>query len=182
MIEPYFIISNIPHGTVVLVTNNSMDSFLWNFFLVLLIIGGIIIGAMLLNFSKKPDDWEHIPTMDGYYTGGRLNYFANSIKFAPVDYSDYSPLKDHIQMLFFEKVRAIHGISAEELKEIKIKDQNKLRNLIHDKEITDWILNAKKKEEKKGFFGSLKTNKDEKKQKYLTEINTILDKMEAWGE
>ena len=84
-------------------------------------------------------------------------------------------------MLFFEKVRAVHGISAEELNEIKIKNENKLRNLIKDKEITDWILNAKQKE-KKTSINPFSPNKKEKKQNTLAELNTILDKLEAWGE
>ena len=182
MIELQLSISKILHSTIVLATNNSMESFLWWFFIVLLIIGGIVVGAMLLIFSRKPDDWEHIPMLDESYTGGRLNYFSNSIKLAPTDHNVQSPIKNHIQMLFFEKVRAVRGMSADEVIEMKTKDQKKFRKLIQNDEIADWILNVKSKEEKKGFFDFLKTNKEEKKQKYVTKINTILDKMEAWGE
>jgi len=60
-------------------------------------------------------------------------------------------------------------------------NKNKLRSIIHNKEISDWIFNVKN-EEKKGFFNFLTRNKKEERQKNLVKINSILDKMEAWGE
>lgn len=181
MIELDLIISKIPYRNIVLATDNITDPFIWYFFIVLLIVGGIIAGAMLLSFSRKPDDWEHNPAIDETYAGVRLDYFANSLKLNPIESNDDSLIKNRIQMLFFEKVRAVHGISAEELNEIKIKNQNKLQDLIKDQEITDWILNAKQKE-KKTSINPFSSNREEKKQNTLAELNRILDKLEAWGE
>jgi len=65
-----------------------------------------------------------------------------------VDYSDNAPLKKHIEMMFFEKIRTIYGFSIGELVEMKNNDPNKLRALIKDKDISDWILNIKPKEKK----------------------------------
>lgn len=178
MIELVIYANKILCGNIVLAIKNSMDAFLWWFFIVLFIIGGIIIGAMLLIFSRKPDDWEHKPIIDEPSFGGRLNYFVNTLKEAP-SYSDDSPLKSHIQILFFEKVKAVHGITTEDLFNMKINEPKKLRNIIRNNEIADWILDVKPKDEKKDFF---KTNKEEKKQKYISKINSILDKMEVWGE
>lgn len=182
MFELNLIISALSNSAPIMATNNTIDIFLWYFFLVLLIIGGIIVGALLIVFSKKPDDWEHVPMTDEFFPGGRLNYFADSIKSATPDYSDYSPLKTHIEMLFFEKVRATRGLSPEEIFEMRSKDPNRLRDIIKDKDITDWIFNFKQKEKKKGFFDFFRSDKNEKRQEFLSEMNSILDKMEVWGE
>ena len=71
MIELDLIISKIPYRNIILATDNSTDPFIWYFFIVLLIVGGIIAGAMLLSFSRKPDDWEHNPAIDETYAGVR---------------------------------------------------------------------------------------------------------------
>ena len=72
-------------------------------------------------------------------------------------------------------------MTPEEIFDLKNRDPNRLKTIIQDKEISDWIFNVKQ-EEKKGFFDFLRSNKEEKKQKNLLKINSILDKMEAWGE
>lgn len=179
MIELDLIISKIPFRNIVLATNNITDPFIWYFFIVLLIVGGIIAGAMLLSFSRKPDDWEHNPAIDDTYSGGRLDYFTNLLNSHQIESNDESPIKNRIQMLFFEKVRAVHGISADELINLKKKNQNEFRNLIKNQEITDWILNDKQKENN-SFINNFRTNKEEKKQDTLDEFNKILDKMEVW--
>ena len=181
MFELFLAVCNLPNITIVLATNNSIDSLLWYFFLVLLVIGGIILGAMLLAFSNKPNDWKHEPISSDFYPGGRLNYFAASIKQGSPDYSEYSPLRNQIQMLFFEKIGAFHGLSSAEVMDMKIKDPNRLRELIQDKELADWIFNFKQKKQKKGFFDFIKSDKVLEKQQYISEINSILDKMEVWG-
>ena len=139
------------------------------------------MGALLLSFSSKPNDWEHIPLIEEPFPGGRLKGVANTIDYSSNE-NEYSPLKNQIEALFFEKVRATRGLSIEEIFEMRNKDPNRLKGLIRDKEISDWIFNVKQKEEKKGFFDFLRSDKEEKKQKYLSEINSILDKMEVWGE
>ena len=83
-----------------------------------------------------------------------------------------------MQSIFFEKFRSIRGVSPEELMDLKTKDRTRLHQIIGDDEITDWILGIKKKKE--GFL--VKREKIGRKEKYLMDINSILDKMEAWGE
>jgi len=174
---PY--LENIPCDTIVLAANNSSD-FTWIFFIVILIISGLILGALLLSFSNKPTDWEHLPLTDAIFPGGRLNNIASTINYSSA-LGEYLPIKNQIETLFFEKVRANHGMIPEEIYDLKNRDPNKLRNLIQDKEISDWIFNVKQ-DGKKGFFDFLRINKEEEKQKNLSKINSILDKMEMWGE
>ena len=171
------VILNIP----VLTTDNSIGPALWYFFMITLIVGGIIVALMLFIRSKQPENWEHKPITDENYATGSLTHLAESIRSMSVDYSDRAPLKNHIEMMFFEKIRTIHGFSIGELVEMKNNDPNKLRALIKDKEISDWILKIKPKEKKssQGFFDKDKTSK---KERYLMDINKVLDKMEVWGE
>lgn len=163
-------------GNIVLATNDSTD-FLWYFFIVFLIVGGIILGAILLVFSSKPNDWRHVPITGEFFGGGRLKYLGDSIKFASQDPSSASSLKNQVERLFFEKVRTAYGLTPEEIMEMKIKDPKRLRRIILDDEIANWILDSKQKES----LGFLKSGRDEKKKAYLSEINLILDKMEVWG-
>ena len=172
-------LENIPYGTIVLATNNSSD-FTWIIFIVILIISGLILGALLFSFSNQPKDWEHIPLTDNFFSGGRLNNITKIIKYSP-DQGEYWPIKNQIETLFFEKVCETHGITPEEIYVLKKRDPNKLRNIIKDKEISDWIFNVKQ-EEKKRLFDFLRTNKEEEKQKNISKISSILDKMEMWGE
>ena len=64
--------------------------------------------------------------------------------------------------------------------DLKTKDRVRLRQIIGDEEIADWILDVKKKKENKKYF--LQRDKIGKKEKHLMDINSILDKMEAWRE
>jgi len=76
-------------------------------------------------------------------------------------------------MAEIERTVARGGLSNEEILKLKEKDKNKLRDVIKDDEIVDWIYNIKKKKGKK--------DKMDTKEKYLMDVNQILDKMEAWG-
>ena len=53
--------------------------------------------------------------------------------------------------------------------------------LIKDNEISDWILNIKKGQQKQKF-GLFDRDKPDKKETYIKELNHIIDKMEMWGE
>jgi len=165
--------------SLVLATNNSSD-LTWIFFIVILIISGLILGALLLFFSNNPTDWEHLPLTDDFFSGGKLNNIAKTIKYSSTQ-GVYWPIKNQIETLFFEKLCATRGMTTEQIYDLKNRDPNKLRSIIHNKEISDWIFNVKN-EEKKGFFNFLTRNKKEERQKNLVKINSILDKMEAWGE
>jgi hypothetical protein len=170
--------TNITYS-IVLATNNSSD-FTWIFFIVILIISGLILGALLISFSNNPTDWEHLVLTDDYTQGGRLNNIAKTIEYSSTQ-GIYWPIKNQIETLFLEKVRATRGMTTEQIYNMKNRDPNKLRSIIHNKEISDWIFNVKE-EEKKGFFDFLTRNKEVERQKNLAKIHSILDKMEAWGE
>lgn len=173
MFQPSLVINA---ANIVLATNSSTD-FLWYFFIVFLVVSGIILGAILLVFSSKPNDWRHVPITGEFFGGGRLKYLGDSIKFVAQDSSSYSSLKNQIEALFFEKVRTAYGLAPEELTEMKMKNPKRFRRIILDDEIANWILDSKQKER----FGFFKSDRDEKKKAYLSEINLILDKMEVWG-
>jgi hypothetical protein len=160
----------------VLATDNPIGPALWYFFMITLIIGGIIAILVLFIRSKQPEDWEHKPITDENYTTGSLTHLADSIRSMSVD---NTLLKNHIEMMFFEKIRTTHGFSIGELIEMKNKDPNKLRALIKDEEISDWILSINHKEKKtsQGFFNKEKISK---KERYLMDINKVLDRMERW--
>jgi len=165
-----------------LATQSTDDSLVWYFFMIFLIIVGIIAGVLIFIYSKKPDEWEHKPIIDEYFAPGKLQYLVESIKAMPIDYSDESPMKEYIQIIFFEKIRSSHGISVRELFNMKEKNPRKLANIIKDKEIVDFILNFKKKEEKTGFENLFKKDKIDLRKKYFGDLKIVLDKMEVWGE
>jgi hypothetical protein len=163
----------ILQNSLVLATNAFSGPVLWNMLLLFSIIGAIIAIIVLFGYSKKPDDWKHESKIEGYYSPGKLRNLAESIKVSPIDYGDDAPMRKLVQTVFFDKVRSNCGLSGEEILKLKEKDKNKLREVIKDDEIVDWIYNIKKKKGKK--------DKMDKKEKYLMDVNQILDKMEAWG-
>jgi len=165
-------------SSTILAVNSSIDNLVWNSLLFVFVIGGIIGAIILSSYSKKPEEWKHESRIEGDYNSGRLKGLADSIKINPVDDSDNAPIKRLIQIIFFEKYRAIHGISPEELMNLKTKDKVRLRQIIGDEEIANWILNVNS-ENKNKFF---KKGKISKKERYLMDINSVLDKMEVWGE
>ena len=178
MIDLYHILDSI--SSSIFVANTSIDSIMWNVFLFLFIIGGIIATIIIYQYSKKPEDWKHKSKIDGQYLSGRLKGLAESIKINPIDESSNAQVKRLIQTIFFEKFRSVRGVSPEELMDLKTKDKVRLRQIIGDEDIADWILDVKQKKENKDFF--LKREKIGKKERYLMDINSVLDKMEAWGE
>ena len=101
-----------------------------------------------------------------------------SIRSGSLDYSEYSPVKAHVEMMFFEKIRTRHGISVEELVKMKNNNPEKLRALINDNKIADWMLNIREKKQ-----DQKKINKGRNKKKiFLMELSSIIDKMDVWGE
>ena len=104
----------------------------------------------------------------------------DAIRNNPFNENRGATLKNLIQTSFFEKYRLIKGVSPEELMDFKKKDRIRLRQIIGDEEIADWILDVKKRGRKKEYDSS-KKYRIGKKEKYLMDINSILDKMEAWG-
>ena len=179
MIGIYLVLNSV--SFFILAANTSIDSLIWNVLLLLFVVGGIIGAMILYLYSKKPEDWKHESKIDGGYNSGRLKSLAQSIKINPIDESSTAPAERLIQTIFFEKFRSIRGVSPAELMDLKTKDEVRLRQIIGDEEIADWILGIKKKKENKKY-GFLKREKIGKKERYLMDINSVLDKMEAWGE
>ena len=178
MIDVYQMLHSI--SSSIFVANTSIDSLIWNVFLMLFIVGGSIGAVILYLYSKKPEDWKHESKIDGGYNTGRLKNLADSIKINPIDESSTAPVKRLIQTIFFEKFRSIRDVSPMELMDLKTKDKVRLRQIIGDEEIADWILDVKQKKENREYF--FKRAKIGKKERYLMDINSVLDKMEAWGE
>ena len=160
----------------ILAVNTSHDSLIWNVLLLFFIISGVAVTIVLYLYSHKPEDWKHEPKTDGGYQSGRLADLDKSIKINSVDVDQHIHLHKLIQSIFFEKFRSNHGVSPEELMDLNTKDTVRLRQIVGDEEIADWIFDIKKK---KSIFRKKKVSK---KDKYLTDIHSILDKMEAWGE
>lgn len=182
MIETYYLPSSISSTIPVLTAASPGDPSLWNFFLFIFIIGSIAAIFVLLSYSKKPEDWQHKSAIREYYASGRLKDLGESIKLTPVDYSDDAPLRKLIRTMFYEKIRSVYGLSAEEIQGLNVKNKKKLEEIIQDKEIVDWILNVKKKEDKSWLHGIFNKSGISGKEQYLMDINSILEKMEAWGE
>jgi len=166
-------------NSIILTTGNEVGPALWYFFIIALSIVGLIVILLIFIRSKQPEEWEHKPLTDENYTSGSLTNLAESIRTMQVDYSDNSPLKTHIEMMFYEKIRNIYGFSIGELIEMKNINPEKLKALIKDDEITEWILNFKNKEKNinQGFFDK---NKISKKEIFLQDLNQIINKMEKW--
>jgi hypothetical protein len=158
----------------------SLTPLVWNLLLVLFLIAGSIIGVVLLKISKKQEDWKHEPELKETYHAGRLKNLAESIKQTPTYQQDENALKKLIEKIFFEKIQSILGFSIQEMIEMKKKDQQRLRKIIHDEQLADWVLNVKRKtfsKEKSGLFH----RQIKKNEQYLMELTGILEKMEAWG-
>jgi len=168
--------------SIFLITKGSDDPLVWYFFLIFLFVFGIVIGILILIYSKNPMNWEHKPMIDEYYLPGKLRQLSDSIKIMPVDYSDNSSMNEYIQLVFFEKIRSLYGISTRELLNMKLNNPNKLKEIIDDKEILDFILNFQKKEEKTKFRDYFKKDKLNVRKKYFDDLNNVLNKMEVWGE
>ena len=143
-----------------------MDLVFWYVSIIVLLIVGIFFLFLLYVKSSQPEEWVHKSvTDDRFYTSGSLTDLVDSLKTMPVDYSGNSPLKMTIEKMFFDKIRTLYGFSYEELVEFKNIYPDKLRALINDDEISSWIFNE---------------NNMGKKERYLAELNHIVDKMEQW--
>jgi len=174
------IVDRIPCTSLILTTTTSHDPNIWNLFFILFLIGGIITVIVLFKYSKKPNDWRHKSVINDYYVSGRLKDLAESIKVTPVDYRYDSSLKKFIQTLFFQKIQSVRGLSTEEFEKLTKKDRKTMEEIIQDKEIVDWIQNVQRKQDKpQGLFKKGGMNK---KEQYLVDLKSMVEKMEVWGE
>jgi hypothetical protein len=163
---------------IVIATSEFTNPFLWYGVLFLFTLLDIFLVVMLTKFSHSPEDWKHDPRIEGEYQPGQLSYLAESIRQTPSAFKENTPIRKMLQSIFFEKIQSIRGTSSEDLRSLKINDEIIFRTIVKDKGILDWMYNEKKKEtgNKHIFFKKRKQKKD-----FFSEINTIIDKMEAWG-
>ena len=166
----------------VMAVNNSDVSVVWFLFLILFIICGLLAVALLLIYSKRPEEWEHGTLVRSDLGLGKRSDVSLSVKAMPVDYSDESMIKNHIQTLFFEKMKSTHGLNNAEIYELMQRHPEKLREVVNDKDISDFILNFEKKQEERSFWDFLEKNEKSRKNRYLKNLEIVLDKMEVWGE
>jgi len=139
-------------------------------------IGGFIF-YFLYKHSKDPEEWRHKSIYSEKDDESTLKKFADSIRYRTIEYDYDTSLEEVVQMMFFKKIEAVKGVSAEELFEVKEKNPEALQSIIRDDLIYNWILKSEGKKIKNSFF-SKKSITD--KEEYLKEINLILDRMEAW--
>ena len=136
--------------------------FTWTFFIVFFTVTVIIITILFYRKIKKPDKFVHKSYSDNDTFPGLLNDLSKNLK----DDKNLREYKSLITMMFFEKINEKEKISIDELVNLKKNNSKELFQIIGDEEIYNFIQN----------FNGNKLNK----QKYLKEINQILDKMEAW--
>ncbi len=182
MVVEQIMIDSLDTKNLYLATDTSDISLLWYLFILIFIIICFVLIFLIYIFSNKPDDWEHFSILEEESGTGKLGYIADSVKIMQPDYTDAAPLRNHIQMLFFEKMNTIHNLSINEIHDMKQKNPKKLAQLIKDPYITDFILNFEKYDIKQGFWDRFEKKQTYYKNKYLKDLNKVLDKMEAWGE
>jgi len=178
MIELVFIGKNILSHYFIL--NISLDAIFWNVFLLLFFIG-VIFGSILLYFhSKNPMDWKHESLFEGHTTAGRLHDLAESMELNIIDAWFDAPIQRLLRSIFFDKFRSVKGVSLNELINLQTRDNARLRQIIGDAELAEWIVNGSA--HKKGInYSFFQKDSIDKKEKNLKELNHILEKMETWG-
>ena len=148
----------------------------WYVFILVLVLGAIAISLLLLMLSKNPKDWRHHSLLSEDKNIGRLKDLAESIKAAPVDYSEYAPVRVLMKRLFLERLRT-RGATDEELQKMLRNDQATMQKFVRDPELCGWLCGEKKEKIRFHLF-----SRDGGKQKelYLLQLNRMLDKMEDW--
>ena len=154
---------------------NALDSvFVWLTLIIsFFILSGIAI-IFLFKYSKKPKKWIHNSFLKESYPGV-LRDLSDSIRSDKKLKQYKSSIDETILMMFFKKIEETKDIPTDKIIEMKKKDPHKLYEIIKDKDIINWMEKIEHKQEvKQSRFGKTK------KQKYLKEINMILNKMEEW--
>jgi hypothetical protein len=161
-------------NTHTLLVNNLGNIFIWMALIISCIIISIIAIIFLIKYSKHPKKWSHNSLLKQSYPG-ILNDLSDSIR-SDKKFKQYkSEIDETILMMFFKKIEETKNIPTNELREMKKKDPHKLYEIIKDKDIISWMQKIENiTRDKQERF--VKT----KKQKYVKEINVILNKMEEW--
>jgi len=171
MFESFFLFSplSFPLGVV------TTDPWLWNLFLFLLILGTSAAGVLLYVFSSTPENWQHTSVLtidadeDTRYT--ELTRLIQASSTSPLP-----QLKQMMQSTFLEKVRLAKGMTSDSFFFFREHDPGYFRKLIADDELYDWL-----------FFDHFASHVVEKgkqqknkHQRFLSEMQMMMKKMEAW--
>jgi hypothetical protein len=155
---------------------------LWISILLIAIIVGILVFIFFYKYSKNPDEWGNKTLLDEGYLG-ELKDFTESLKSGLYEYKYNTTLEQTLQLMFFKKVEANKGIPLDQLIDIRNRSPHQLYQIIQNDEIVNWIYTSlkfgKDRIKKPNWFTKYDPLKIEK---YLNEIDYILNKMEAWGE
>jgi hypothetical protein len=137
----------------------------------------VFIVLMLLKYSKNPDKWMHDVSPEEESYPGLMRELSDTIK-SDKKLNEYSfSIKNTMQMMFFQKIENTKDISTNDLIDIKKNNSQQLYDVIKNDDLANWIVSLKDKKSDR-TKRLIKVNK----QKYVKEINTVLEKMEAWGE
>lgn len=140
--------------------------FIWYIFIIFCILITIVLTTFLYRHSKKPEKLDHKSYLNKKNKPGILKDLSENIKNEKKLKQYRSSIKNTIVMMFYQKIGDKEQLTKEKILKIKGNDPEKFYQLINDKDIYNFIQN----------FDENKINKE----KYLKEINVILDKMEAW--
>ena len=162
-------------------TINSNENFLWFFFLITFIIGSIVLGAILIFFSNKPLNWEHVTINNDDFPDGRLNKYANSINLRNLDNGIIVNVKERINQLFLEKIAFVYDLNFRDVVEMKYRNPDKLAKLINDDEINKWLTSQNTNEKKTSFLFFSSDDKEKISNENLKRYMYIINRMEEWG-
>lgn len=159
---------------IIIISNITDIAFIWMFFIFVCLIITVIVIFLLYKSSKTPEELVHNPFTKKDSYPGLLNDLSNSIKSDKKLNQYKSSIRNSILMMFFQKIEDKRDITTDELLNMKKNKSNKLYDIIKDEDIVNWILKLDNKEK-----GKLKRIN---KERYIEEINFMIDKMEEWGE
>jgi hypothetical protein len=81
----------------------------------------------------------------------------------------------------FEKIKALRGLSDEDLKRLYQNDAEMLRKYVKDPELIQWLTEQFPRTTVQAVLGSFRRGRGMKHQRYQMELTHILEKMEKWG-
>jgi len=151
---------------------------LWILIIIFCLILISFIIYLFYNSSKNPVNWSNLSFKNDEYNNSIFEDLSKNIRSDKKLKQYNQSIKELMQMMFFHKIESYKKISTEELMELKKNNPKKLYEIIKDDELYNWILNIQ--ESKKGLEKKKKILNNINKQKYLKEINGILNKMEVW--
>lgn len=140
--------------------------FIWTSFVIFCIAATVIVTLILYKFSNKPEEYDHASNLKEKQIPGLMRDLSTNLRDEKKLKKYRSSIKNTIIVMFLQKIQDKEKLSKEKLIEMKNNNPQEFYQMIGDKDINNFIQN----------FDENKINKE----KYLKEINMILDKMEAW--